>query len=513
MFAPADRFDQPELGHAWYQRQPWVWSDGPLPRRRPIAHAMPYSFLPRGMQRSLYGSYVLYVRGFQPAVACATPSPMGALDEARARDVLAAGVFPDHPSWPGFRPVGGTTEAMEDHLCDRVLNGMAPQGFRVEPDGGLFVDLTWQDCTFGGDPRIGARPYELPDVRARFTRDTNRLHLHAVELAYRGEATRTFVPGGVGWDRALVVFRGALVLDAQLDHHLARGHVLCEQVRVAIETSGVPERHPIRALLVPHLEGVDVIDRMGDYLVMGPEGCLATGSALSAEDVTTRIRNALGAWDWKGFRPRDPLVHDDVFARAAGVFWALCVRYVERELPDAAFDAVARAFSDELVASSVPPSVHRDLRGATWTHASELGDPARSSSLSPLQDARDLRAFCAWVVYHATFFHGWVNDGQWSDCGDIRWAPIGLRGRATDDPGLPLEDWLDRVRPAAVDVAYQKLVYHALTRFDIGYLQPDDLDPPARLRPDDLDTLGPPFADDAQDPRLRPRNLRSRLNS
>lgn len=506
------------VGEDWYLRQAWRRRPAPAQFRRQFAGKKytGYGLFPRGIQRTLYGSYILYIQGFPGIAAHCGPSPISDENEADAKDALKVAHFPRLPGEGELsHPIHG-----DAHLADRLVNGLFCGNFQSVGDDRLLYELRWNDRLFGGRVRdTGKGSYRLPDVRASLTAEADRLVLRRLSFQYEEERDVSrdtwlhYTPAdGRLWERAKVVFRGAAALDAQLDAHLARGHVLCEHVLLGIK-EGLDDRHEVSRLLVPHLDGVDVINKLGDYLIFGPKGCLATTSALSPAGVDAIVVERLAAYDWKGFAPRAPLHSGDRYARAAKAFWEVCESYVDATLGANAFDHRVEKMSRKLTKASPRPKPYRGHpRG--WTHQTELGNPSRSSGISRIRNRADLVTFCAWTLFHATFFHTWINDAQWEDAGDVHFAPMGLRGRVDTSPLATHEAWLEEVGPSAMDHGYMKLIHWALTHFDMGYLAKNDLCPStAPFAKYVAEHLGSPFSAAADDPRLHPVNLRSRLNS
>lgn len=496
------RVDEWRLHQRWYDQRPrWAFRGGPLPRRdtldrwMPDPHTrqtIPYGLFPRGMHRTLFGTYVLHVIAHRDLIVASGPPPLARRDDARAAQEIARGTFPASPVHAAMR----TDPAAS--LCDRVLNGIHAFALReAGPEGDLRLDLSfasWTHAVPGGALTRNAGTF-LPDVTVRFARDGARLRLTGVGARLDG---RSWVARGADdplWPHLLHVARGALVLAGEIDVHLMT-HLLAEHVQVALHQA-VPADHPLQRVLACHVDGADVINLIGDWLILGPEGVVCASTPMTADDLAHRTAVALAdAYrGWRTFAPRRPICAADRYAAAANAFWDALGPYLEEELAGVEVDGAVAALGAALAAR---PSVARP----------------HDTVVPPITSQPELAQFCRFVLFHVTFLHGWVNDAQWDDGGEPALAPLAIR--ALPDPSVPYEAWARAATPTPSNAGYQMVIANALTRFDVGLALHDDVypSPPPRFA-SMVARLPPPFTDrdPGGDRRLERSWVRSRLNS
>jgi hypothetical protein len=237
------------------------------------------------------------------------------------------------------------------------------------------------------------------------------------------------------------------------------------------------------------VDGADVVNLIGDWMIVGEVGTLTTVTPIRAHELEERIARGLeDVWrGWKTFAPRPPLTAGDTYAHAAAVVWEALDRYCRASFPPGADLGDARALIAEL-------------------------DRWRPGTVPPVDSHEDLVQLCRFVLFQVTFLHAWVNDAQWDDGGDPDHSPMAVR--ALPQPGLSYEAWRPLAAPSRMDAGQQKLVANALSRFDVGLALRDDLHPPAPKRFRDMvESLGAPFRTGGPDRRLDKGWFRSRLNS
>ena len=420
----------------------------------------------------------------------------------------------------------GSTRS-DAYFVDRVLNGLnpcLPVGDARHP-GELRVGFNWDACEMDGE-------HVLPNVDAWFVREGDQLVPRRITFQRRLpgslapgsplEPPQTYTPAdGEAWLRAKRLFRVAWSLHGQIVAHLAEAHLNVEQYALAAFRN--LRISPLRDLLFPHLKEVAVINHGGTDLIFGERGFVTLASALTARAVDGLFVASLGRLDWKGWRPRRPLVPGHVFAHAAQLYWEVLERHVADFFAAHEAELVAtwpevRRFSDDLVAHAVahvPPAL------APWDvplDTGELGDQAAprvavdgvAKAVRPvtLTDApapgelAELQQLCRYVIYHATFFHAWPNDRQHDDGGELRDAALGLRGTGW---GPEDDDAIAQSPPNASEQIFLALFLQN-TRY--GYvLRNEDGDVPHRL----VELLGEradAFAAIGYDP----HQIRSRIN-
>jgi len=87
----------------------------------------------------------------------------------------------------------------------------------------------------------------------------------------------------------------------------------------------------------------------------------------------------------------------------------------------------------------------------------------------------DLEQLCCHAIYHTTFFHSWVNDGQVAAGARPDFARLGLDRSFGPAPppsaaAAEHEAWLEGVRRGGglCDMGYQMLIAHILTGTRVG---------------------------------------------
>ncbi|MBX2797587.1 MAG: hypothetical protein KTR31_07965 [Myxococcales bacterium] len=518
-----DLVDDARLSATWYDPLPWVWQGGPVPRRANLGALGTYALFPRGMNRSVYGTYLMYLFAYDEMARSAGPPAFGELDEVAARRAYRESRFPDAPA---------RSTHPDPHsdvwVCDRLLNGVATPSFRADSryPGARVLVLRWSDRR-APENRLGQRLY-LPDLTVVCGEHQGGLSLQRIVLSYADGPTLDVAPTDeVLWARAKVVLRGQLVLYGELTPHLARGHLMCERMQGVVHHARqrLPNEARALSLLTPFLDGADAINRVGDLLILEDDGAIPAGTPFDGAAIAARLARDLGAVDWWGFAPRARQLEQDRYAHAANVFWTMVTEWVADELPDTAIEPAhwqaINAALDDCVVQYHP---HDGDPEARWLddneHAKAMvrGQPHGSDAFTRLTSADDLRQLVAFVVFHATFQHSWVNDAQWDEGGDPFFAPMATRLRIDERPTASLRAWTNAAGPAFVDACYQRLIAFALTHFDSGYVWFDDLEPrvPASFK-ERVEALPAPFvhpeADGPPDVRLRKDHIRSRMNS
>jgi len=397
--------------------------------------------------------------------------------------------------------VGAQRSRSDAWLGDRVLNGHYPILLaRDARDPSRWrVKLEWGDIACKG-------AHDLSDVDVTFAPDGEELK--PVEMRLRIRRARgdrhwaepiewqAFTPGHERWEQAKRVFRSHYMLAGEIDSHMVMAHMRVEQY--ALPAHRNLRLNPLAQLLLPHLSEVAATNALGDFVAWGPASVTCVGTALSEADVRARFARLSAAADWKGWRPRRPLCEAHRFARAANVYWDVLDEYVTRWF-DRHLEAVVAHWvevyrmSRDLVANSLPYLPPADDPDLVWDDPSErdCGLPRERhdgalralrpitghAAHPPVEDVLGLMELCKYVIYHATFYHGWVHDRQDEDGGELAYAPQALRNGSLGD-----EDDAS-VNPHPTE-AYQYLLTLAVgdkTRY--GYVLKDELrDLPPLLR-------------------------------
>ncbi len=341
----------------------------------------------------------------------------------------------------------GRTDS-DEWLCERVMNGFFPCLFRKRTDGTMYVALEF------GALETDDKHVKLDTIADFDIRDDKLriLRIHVNDPA--GKRSAVYAPGDPQWLAAKRVFRTNYTAFGQVIAHLGRGHINIEQYAVA----GFRQLRasPVAKLLIPHLREVVVINHRASTSLLGEDGFVVMGSALTAKSVVDALALGVSSADWAHWQPRLAVTPQHRFARVGSLYWETLGRWVDSFFTknDVAIRENWReihAFSDELVQHSLP-FVRTKGAGDPWYDDREhreldtlrvtLAGVQKAVSAVTRSDTADdegianLKQLCKYVLYHATFFHTWANDEQWNDGGDPRYSSLGLSGDVLANPGI-----------------------------------------------------------------------------
>lgn len=378
--------------------------------------------------------------------------------------------FPTPEELPTLRD---DLDAWTDFTERRLFNGFAPQPLQQrQSDGWWVLDIDWSDV-----PRDGN--HLLPDVRIEWAPGDGgqRPRMHSIETRLPGEDAVRHVRDDVSdeaWWMALYIARSVVLVSGQLDIHLARCHLLLETVALLVEVPGAHPTGRVSDALAPFIRDVTGVNRVGDALVFQGPGVLPRMTGLDDEGIALRIAHSLGALDWKGFAPRGacPILADDRFAKVAALFWEGIGNFVDdalKDVNDFDVDRLAAAISQHNDRKVPEPRHRAPLAEHDWVWPAEWG-LQRDVHLSVPTTPDEVRAFCRYVIWHASFFHSWVNDEGWTDGGSLLHACFGLQSLAPPEDLVPenIWFWLEKRLPPWQDCVPQIAVGWALNRITWG---------------------------------------------
>lgn len=416
----------------------------------------------------------------------------GALARATSAKQVQSAV---HNAWRALYP--GRPELSEPRprdartLTQRVLNGMCPAYFQREPGSSdLWVAFAW--------PVTPGTAYVTPAVRARFTTTPGpadgpeyaSIELAEIRHRWTDELETVVTPSGsedsdfTPWGYAKRLLRIGLLMAGEIDCHISRGHLLAEQYQIAlwraltaVHASSDPAAwagDAIYQLLAPHIHTTADINNYGNPLIFDPTSVFCSASGLTHAVYAQALRDQLGALDWRGWQPRTPVCPEHHYAQVARLYHKCVVDHVHAHFaaspPD---ERVWQAMSNELVSHAPPvpawlPAHRSSLRPGDA--AEFTGNTAGTPSMSPVRSIADLEQLCVHAIFHATFFHGWVNDRQVEDGGDVLAASFGLRS-PQPPPANPAAQpgWLDSVSPAPAQACFQLFLADTLSSTQYGY--------------------------------------------
>ena len=393
-------------------------------------------------------------------------------------------------------------EKRDSWLIHTILNGKQPMPLILGDDGSYAARWQYTDLHFGDELGRDVRTYELPDLEATIDVEDDGPHLRSIQFRYR-EPGDGYAAGGTdaygpwqsvdmrpGFDpvwrqeRARRALAGGMLLTAQIDQHICRGHLVPEVYSVAMQKY-LSADHPVLAVLQPRLDEVDVVNFNADAMIWGPYGLLTCASAITSLGFKQRFRNRLAGMDWRGFQPRGASIHPQHYApEVHRLYWTdVIVPYVDDALAglapawsDAPTEALLRWKSEtiamfEAIRFVWPTFAPWDgVPRESWLDPSEFatgapGEPA----FSPVHTFEDVKAAIAFCVYHATMAHSWPNVRQMLAGGDPDYATFGLRERI--DGVAPTGEidtvWQDAASAHASDQLYALTVGHVLTELPV----------------------------------------------
>ncbi len=356
------------------------------------------------------------------------------------REVELSQIQADYRGKTPYKPpvTLGSDASADEHFVDKLLNGACPTEFTRGPEGLLHVIRTWDSYEHDGT-------HELPNVHAVFREHEQTLV--PVEITIQGRIdnakqanaplaeAQTCRPGDTGWERAKHVFECVNYMYTQVSNHLARGHFNAEQY--ALATFRNFRRNPLRELLVPHLKEVMIINVEGERAIFGPDGLITKNGALTENSLVEAICDSASGIDWYGWSPRVPIGPGHRYAHVANLMWEALTEHVDKFF-SANLQGIldhwneVRGFSEDLVAHSVPYRPADLAEGHQPADPREVADPqaprvevgGKLRVVSPLvrapaadadaapseEELKNLAQVCRYAIFHATFFHSWVND-------------------------------------------------------------------------------------------------------
>lgn len=268
---------------------------------------------------------------------------------------------------------------------------------------------------------------------------------------------------GGRWAIAKHCVRVSNLLEGQLRGHLGRGHVGTETYRLAFERVG-DGQSPVWPLLRPFLHFVREIDDLGDPLIFGEGSIIERSGALTPRGVVAVLEEVLNEERWDRWTPphREAPRREGRYGRAAAAFSEGLEGFVSRYLEEHRAAVLAHwgeldAFVEALGDARAAPS------GRPWR-------AARTDPLPP-QDLDALERLLMHAIFHATFFHTWSNDRQWSDAGDPAKVAFALRAGVDDvDGATSYEAWRRDATPVAADAWLQMTLADVLSHTTYGQL-------------------------------------------
>jgi hypothetical protein len=233
-----------------------------------------------------------------------------------------------------------------------------------------------------------------------------------------------------------------------LDGHISTAHFQTEAAAVAVFRN--IRKNPIRRLLYPHLQEIVAQGKDGDSFAWGPEGILHHQSALTLTAMQERMVAVARGLCYKTFTPRTVAHPSHRYAQACWLYWDLLTDYIADFFKDNAIDIEkhweeVRRMSGDLVRNSPvyqpqspdPLVIPLDRNEIDQPEVPRATMDGVVRSVRPIESIEDLQKFCRYVLFQATFNHGWTHDGQYGAGGELRYATFGLRNGSIGDEADP----------------------------------------------------------------------------
>lgn len=338
----------------------------------------------------------------------------------------------------------------------------------------------------------------------------------------------TYTPNdGEKWLQAKRIFRTNSFFAAEMIEHYIKAHLQMEQYTIAAFRN--LRKNPVRLILSPHIKSLVNINQRADEVLVSPTvGLVTTNGPLTPEAVVEVCKESMATYDWKGWKPRQPLCETHTFAKIGNLYWQVLTEYIDIFFEDYQEEIVKewleiRRFSDDIVEHSVAyqpsqPSGSSDDSDYDWYDYNELDQPdipratingivkaTRPITVSdePSEaDIENLKEFCRYVVYYITFWHSWVNDSQADEGGEVVYSSLALRNGSfgsEDDPNIA---------PNIIESTNLIYMVNVLTAIKYGYIiknEDDDI-------PEELTTILASYKDQFADFGYDISNIRSLIN-
>lgn len=435
----------------------------------------------------------------------------------KAKHVITNTLHPDQPTLPEIqaayppnltikldRKNPGYTRS-DEYFVSRVINGMNPCLLkRNKQNPNLFkTGFNWDNYEKDND-------HDLNNVEAFLELKENKLVVTAITVQSRypdslaphsplKEAVTYTPEDGEKWLQAKRIFRTNSFFAAEMIEHYIKAHLQMEQYTIAAFRN--LRKNPVRLMLFPHVKSLVNINQRADEVLVSPTvGLVTTNGPLTPGSVVQVCKERMASYDWKGWKPRQPLFEGHTFAKIANLYWQVLTEYIDSFCQDYQEDIIQEwaeihRLSDDLVEHSVayqPLAVSNDS-DYDWYDHNELDHPEiprttvndtvkatraiTTSDQASATDIENLKELCRYVIFHLTFWHSWVNDAQADEGGEIFYNSLALRGGSfgsEDDPAIA---------PNILESTNLIYMVNVLTAIKYGYiLKNEDDDIPEELR-------------------------------
>lgn len=396
----------------------------------------------------------------------------------------------------------------DEYFVLRVLNGMNPCLLKRHNTNPNQFKVTFNWDTYEKDDN-----HDLSNVEAFFELKDGKLIPTAITVQSRYPDSIaphsplkdpvTYTPSdGDKWQQAKRIFRTNAFFAAELIEHYIKAHLQLEQYTLAAFRN--LRKNPVRLMLFPHLKSlININQRADDVLVSPTTGYVSNAGPLTSDSVVQVCRETMATYDWKGWKPRQPICETHHFAKIANLYWQVVTEYIDlffQNYEEAIVEEwiEIRRLSDDLVEHSVAHQASQGIIAQTdsdydWYDKNELDKPdipratingtvkatrpITTADQPSATDIENLKEFCRFIIYHITLWHSWVNDSQTDEGGEVLYNSLALRNGSFGSEHDPA------IAPDLGEATNLLYMVNVLTAIKYGYIvKNEDGDIPEELR-------------------------------
>lgn len=438
----------------------------------------------------------------------------------KAKHVITNTLHPDQPTLPEIQaayPPNLTIKLdqknpgysrSDEYFVSRVLNGMNPCLLkRNKHNPNLFkVAFNWDNYEKDDD-------HDLNNVEAFFELEGGKLLPTAITVQSRYPDSYpphsrlkdpvTYTPKDwAKWLQAKRIFRTNSFFAAEMIEHYVKAHLQMEQYTIAAFRN--LRKNPVRLILSPHIKSLVNINQRADEVLVSPTiGLVTTNGPLVPASVVQICKESMATYDWKGWKPRQPICESHTFAKITNLYWQVLTEYIDAFFEDYQEEIVKEwgeihRLSDDIIEHSVAYQPSQPCGSSLdndydWYDYNELDKPdiprttvngkvkatrpITNSDQPSAEDIQNLKEFCRYVVFIITLWHSWVNDSQADEGGEIFYNSLALRNGSFGNENDP------NIAPNILESTNLIYMVNVLTAIKYGYiLKNEDDDIPEKFR-------------------------------
>jgi len=438
----------------------------------------------------------------------------------KAKHVITNTLHPDQPTLPEIQaayPPNLTIKLdqknpgysrSDEYFVSRVLNGMNPCLMkRNKHNPNLFkTAFNWDNYEKDDD-------HDLNNVEAFFELKGGKLVPTAITVQSRYPDSYlphsrlkdpvTYTPKDEEkWLQAKRIFRTNSFFAAEMIEHYIKAHLQMEQYTIAVFRN--LRKNPVRLILSPHVKSLVNINQRADEVLVSPTiGLVTTNGPLIPASVVQICKESMATYDWKGWKPRQPICESHTFAKITNLYWQVLTEYIDAFFEDYQEEIVKEwgeihRLSDDIIEHSVAYQPSQPCGSSLdndydWYDYNELDKPdiprttvngkikatrpITNSDQPSAEDIQNLKEFCRYVVFFITLWHSWVNDSQADEGGEIFYNSLALRNGSFGNETDP------SIAPNILESTNLIYMVNVLTAIKYGYiLKNEDDDIPEKFR-------------------------------